>query len=191
MSDNAGKLTLMCVRAQTVIRLALMVSSVLQTACINAFEKLTEANMTSPESERTVAFLVEQLDASASSAQIAGLFIQVCQEIEAALVPIVGQRGVDALFARSLQLSAKSHAWLNPSAEGIPVLFDARALREAIALRSAPEAAAGACFLLQNFCDLLAKLVGRSLTERLLRAPWLIFLNNSGPQGSNNKQASG
>ncbi|MDC8785189.1 hypothetical protein [Roseateles koreensis] len=191
MSDSAGKLPLMCAGAQTLIRLAFMVRSVLQTACISAFETLTEGNMTSPESERTVAFLVEQLDASASSAQIAGLFIQVCQEIEAALVPIVGQRGVTALFARSLQLSAKSHAWLNPRAEGIPVLFDPRALREAISLQSGPEAAAGTCFLLQNFCDLLAKLVGRSLTERLLRAPWLIFLSNSGPLGFNNKQPSG
>ena len=170
----------MCAGAHTLIRLSVMVRSVLQTACISAFETLTQANMTSPESERAVAFLVEHLDAGASSVQIAGLFTQVCQEIEATLVPIVGQRGVAALFARSLQLSAKSFAWLNPTSEGVPLLFDSRAMREVIALRPSPEAAAGTCLLLQNFCDLLAKLVGRSLTERLLRAPWLIFVSNSG-----------
>jgi hypothetical protein len=141
--------------------------------------------MTSPESDQTVAFLAQHLDAGASSAQIAALVGRVCREIDLALVPIVGQRGVAAMFARSLQLAAKSQAWLMSGESGaalVPVAFDPAALCAVIARQTRPEAAAGACLLLQTFCELLAKLVGLSLTERLLRTPWLTFLSGTAAQ---------
>lgn len=141
--------------------------------------------MTSPESVQTVAFLAEHLDAGASSAQIAGLVRRVCREIDLALTPIVGQRGVAAMFARSLQLSAKSQPWLAIDASGasaLPVTVDPTVLCALIAQQARPEAAAGACLFLQTFCELLAKLVGRALTERLLRTPWLTFLSGSDAQ---------
>ncbi|MCV2356481.1 hypothetical protein LNV09_20260 [Paucibacter sp. B2R-40] len=151
--------------------------------------------MTSPESDQTVAFLAQHLDAGASSAQIAKLVCRVCREIEFALVPIVGQRGVAALFARSLQLSAKSHHWLkdakvgadsdsgicggeNPATSSVTPA----ALCTMIERQTRPEAAAGACLFLQTFCELLAKLVGRALTERLLRTPWITFLSGAAAQ---------
>ncbi len=132
-----------------------------------------------------MAFLAQHLDAGASSAQIAALVGRVCREIDLALVPIVGQRGVAAMFARSLQLSAKSQPWLMLDASGasvVPVAFDPAVLCALIAQQAPPEAAAGACLLLQTFCELLAKLVGRALTERLLRTPWLTFLSGTAAQ---------
>lgn len=138
--------------------------------------------MTKPESEQTVAFLAEHLDPGTSSAQIAKLAGRVCQEIELALVPIVGQRGVAALFARSLHLSVKTHSWLSGGECGLPLAFNAAALCSVIGSQARPEAVAGACLFLQTFCELLAKLVGRALTERLLRTPWITFLSGSAAQ---------
>lgn len=151
--------------------------------------------MTSPESDQTLAFRAQHLDAGATAPQIARLVERVCHEISLALVPIVGQRGVAALFARSLQLSAKSHPWLSglsanmgtgmssgKSADGMPAEFNPSALSALIATQPRSEAAVGACHLLQTFFELLAKLVGRSLTERLLRTPWLIFLSGTAAQ---------
>jgi hypothetical protein len=153
--------------------------------------------MTSSASDQSLAFLAQHLDARANSAQLARLVSRVCQEIDLALTPIVGQRGVAALFARSLQLSAKSHPWLSGAGGGngttssqdkdgsrasVPVEFSASALRGVIAQQSQAEAVAGSCLLLQTFCDLLAKLVGRALTERLLRTPWITFLSGTAAQ---------
>ncbi|MCV2360578.1 hypothetical protein LNV08_16510 [Paucibacter sp. TC2R-5] len=145
--------------------------------------------MTSSESDHTLAFLAEHLDAGADAAQIARLFGRVCQEINLALVPIVGQRGVAALFARSLQLGAKSHPWMSDagtpasnSSGPVPVNFDTAAFCALTARQTRPEAAAAACLLLQTFYELLGKLVGRSLTDRLLRTPWLTFLSGSAAQ---------
>ena len=129
-----------------------------------------------------MAFLAEHLDAAASSAQIAKLAGRVCQEIELALVPIVGQRGVAALFARSLQLSVKTHPWLNGGENGAALAFNAAAFCSALSAQARPDAVAGACLLLQTFCELLANLVGRALTDRLLRTPWLTFLSGTAAQ---------
>jgi hypothetical protein len=129
-----------------------------------------------------MAFLAQHLDAGASSSQITKLIGRVCQEIELALVPIVGQRGLAALFARSLHLSVKTHPWLSGGESGLPLAFNSAALCAVIAQQARPEAMAGACFFLQTFCELLVKLVGRELTERLLRTPWLTFLSGSAAQ---------
>ncbi len=88
-----------------------------------------------------MAFLAQHLDAGASSAQIAALVGRVCREIDLALVPIVGQRGVAAMFARSLQLSAKSQPWLMLDASGasvVPVAFDPAVLCALIAQQVPP-----------------------------------------------------
>jgi hypothetical protein len=135
--------------------------------------------MTSPESDQTLAFLAKHLDAGASSAEIAALVGKVCAELDLVLAPIIGKRGVAAMFTRSLHLTAKRHAWLSGGETGTPAEFDATALRHLIEQQARPEAAAGGVALLQNFCELLAKLVGHALTERLLRTPWLTFMSGT------------
>ena len=144
-----------------------------------------------PESDQNLTMLARHLDASASSAQIAELLGRVCNEIDLSLNPILGQRGTAALFARSLQLSAKKCPWLNGEpklAEGggpvrgevaAPVAFKPAALCALVALQSSPQAAEGACLFLQIFHELLVSLVGLALTERLLRTPWLTFLSGT------------
>ena len=113
--------------------------------------------------------LSRQVAAGASAAQIASAVTSTWQAIEAALWPIVGKAGVAALFQRSLLLAAKSHPWL-PS-ESTLVLDIAR-LQAVLARQPSDVAADGGGAVLQSFHDLLATLVGPSLTARLLGSVW-------------------
>ena len=55
--------------------------------------------------------------------------------------------------------------------EGIPTAIDLATLKSVLAQQSSADAA-GDGALLQTFYDLLASLVGPSLTERMLRSIW-------------------
>lgn len=108
----------------------------------------------------------------ASAAQIASALGLIALELDAALSPIVGLRGVQALWQRSLHLTAAAHPWLaSGQAAGLTVL-ELPQLATAVAQRDGGEAAAAVNALLQAFHDLLASLIGLSLTERLLRTVW-------------------
>lgn len=108
----------------------------------------------------------------------------IWRDVQAALAPIVGERGVAALYKRSLHLACGDHPWLNAAFEDdVPLLFDA--LRRALAQRTAAEAAAGHGALLQLFHDLLTSLIGSSLTERLLGSPPVVnFSSGAAAQDS-------
>jgi hypothetical protein len=88
------------------------------------------------------------------------------REIDAALSPIIGQRGVAALLGRSLQLTMTTHAWL-PQAATEPDTVPA--LHAALLQQTAVDARAAQAALLQNFRDVLGRLIGASLTDRLLQ----------------------
>lgn len=94
------------------------------------------------------------------------------QQIDATLSPILGQRGVTALYQRSLHLASAPHPWLAGTQQDLQAAMDLDALKMAIAQRSPADAAAAGGHLLQTFHGLLASLVGPSLTERLLRPVW-------------------
>lgn len=112
---------------------------------------------------------------AADAAQIAEKMAETWQQIDAALSPIVGQRGVAALYARSLQVTARLHPWLAGQPDAAIVAMNLAGMKSAMAQQSGAEAAAGGAALLANFHDLLAGLVGPSLTERLLRSVWANF----------------
>jgi hypothetical protein len=94
-------------------------------------------------------------------------------EINAALHPIIGQRGVAALYHRSLALTAPARPCLAPLlAPTLPASLDPAALQAVLARLDAAEAAATGCALFDTFRALLASLVGAALTDRLLHAVW-------------------
>jgi len=98
--------------------------------------------------------------------------VDILLRIDAALNPIVGRRGVAALLQRSLHLSAQTHPWLLPLDAELPMGVDVAPLHKAL-VRQAPAAAAeGVDHLVHTFHELLASLVGASLSERLLRPVW-------------------
>lgn len=116
---------------------------------------------------------IDQLaGASMDAARTGDTAAIIWRRIEGALWPIIGHAGVAALFKRSLYLARGEHPCL-------AVMFDAKCapndfvlLRETLAQQPDAAAAAAHAGLLRVFVGLLTNLIGRSLTERLLRSVW-------------------
>jgi hypothetical protein len=126
------------------------------------------------ESRRIAVTLAEQVSEGADAARVADHVLAVWKQVEDVLTPIIGQRGVAALYRRSLYLAARDHPWLArlQLQEADPPAVDVAALRSALAQQDPDAAAAGGGALLQTFHELLASLVGPSLTGRLLATAW-------------------
>ena len=118
--------------------------------------------------------------ASDDAAKIADTLGITYAQIEAALTPVIGSLGVAALCKRSVYLAGQTHPWLLGSHENLQAPMDLAALKSAIAGQDNVEAAAGAALLLQTFNEVLTRLVGASLTERLLSSVWS-HLSSSAP----------
>jgi len=126
----------------------------------------------SAEGLRWPASLADRVTDGADAGQVADAVVAIWLEIDQVLHPIIGQRGVAALYNRSLHLAAVTYPWLAIDKPGFPVQVDPSALRSALAQRTAAEAAVGGNALFHAFHELLASLVGASLTDRLLRSVW-------------------
>ena len=108
----------------------------------------------------------------ASAGQIADAIGAIWQEIDQSLHPVIGHRGVAALYNRSLHLAAADYPWLAMGHQGVLAAVDPSALKAALEQQAAAEAAIAGLALFQSFHDLLASLVGASLTDRLLHSVW-------------------
>jgi hypothetical protein len=128
--------------------------------------------MESHPGSEIVAALAHRVDHGADAAQIADAIASIWQEIDAALAPIIGKRGVTALYRRSLHLSSADHSWMAGLHEGPATAIDLTALKSALAQQDSAQAAAGGGVLLHRFHELLITLVGASLTGQLLRPVW-------------------
>lgn len=103
-----------------------------------------------------------------ASADVAAAASATWRAIDAALRPILGARGVEALYWRSLHLAAATQPWLLEAVDPTEAAIDLEALAAALAARPADSAEAGSRMLLDQFEQLLVSLVGASLTARLL-----------------------
>ena len=115
----------------------------------------------------------------ADAAGIAEAIVALCEQVGSELAPIIGQRGVAALYTRSLYLATAAHPWLELQAEPQGSM-DLSALKTAIAGQPSADAAAGGVAVLQTFHALLTSLIGASLTDRLLDAVWVHHSPSSG-----------
>ena len=110
---------------------------------------------------------------SVDPARIADVLVSILREVEAALAPVIGLRGVALLYRRTLYLSPNFQPLLAVTldkAQGLPTSLDFNALRAMLAQHSGADAITDGTALLQTLYDLLIELVGLSLTERLLRS---------------------
>lgn len=89
-----------------------------------------------------------------------------------ALTPIVGPRGVAALYKRSLFLTSHEHPVLLGLHLDVQHDTGLSALTATLMPLSETEAAQVGAALLLSFYELLASLIGPSLTERVLRSLW-------------------
>lgn len=108
----------------------------------------------------------------ADTARIADTAISTWRDIDAALSPIIGQRGVAALYKRSLDLTRADYPWLAAVHDAALQPGEFAALRTALLQRTSTDAAAANGALLRTFGNLLSNLIGGSLTERLLGFVW-------------------
>jgi hypothetical protein len=95
-------------------------------------------------------------------------------QISARLKPVIGSHGVDVLFSRTLYLAARSYPWLGVAGDrqlGAPSVDIVRAR---LGRQQAPVAAVAGCEFLFIFTELLATLIGDSLTDRLLDPVWAL-----------------
>ena len=118
------------------------------------------------------AFLAHAVASGASAAQLADTICVTCNDLDTALAPIIGKRGVAALYRRSLHLASRVHSGLAAAHAGPPLVMDIDVLRAALAQQSAGDTAASGLLVLKTFHELLVALIGAPLAERLLQSVW-------------------
>ncbi len=128
--------------------------------------------MESQTSSRILATLAARTRNGTGEGGTAPCVVALCAEIGAALTPIIGPRGVAALYKRSLFLAGRTHPALLGLQENVQAAMDLSSLEAALTPLSDAEAAHVGGALLIAFYELISSLVGPSLTERLLRSLW-------------------
>ena len=121
---------------------------------------------------RILATLSARASREVGPGRIAAGVVELCTGVASALTPIVGPRGVAALYKRSLHLASQEHASLRGLQEQVQSEMELAPLRERLATLTDADAALVGGALLVTFYELLGSLVGPSLTERLLRSLW-------------------
>ena len=92
--------------------------------------------------------------------------------VETQLVPVIGARGLEVLFRRALHQTTAAFPWLAASVDRRGSAGVLPSLTACLAAEHAATAAEAAYVLLLTFAELLATLIGESLTERLLAPVW-------------------
>lgn len=128
--------------------------------------------MGSQHTESITSRLASRVEQGAVAAQLADVVVSTWSAASAALTPVLGQRGVAALYWRCLHLVGPQHPWLAALHDRSPSQPDIEALRDALVRQSTAHAAAGGAALLQTLDDLLGSLVGPALTNQLLQHVW-------------------
>ncbi|MDI1261269.1 hypothetical protein [Aquabacterium sp.] len=121
------------------------------------------------EAPSTKAILAQLAANGAHAAQAASIAVTTWTAMDVALSPIIGQRGFAALYKRSLQLTRVEFPCLATVQDSVLQLAEFSVLHAVLAQQSSATAAAASAALLENFYDILTTLIGRSLTDRLLR----------------------
>lgn len=109
-------------------------------------------------------------DVDAAAAALA--VVAVWRDAERALQPVIGARGVVALFNRSVHVAASAHPWLERAGQDPAAPLDLEALQSILLAQGAQQALAAGNKLLDQLHRLLEQLIGEGLTERLLRTAW-------------------
>jgi hypothetical protein len=122
------------------------------------------------EARRIQATIADLAAVGTDAERIAAIAASTWREIHKVLSPVIGPGGVAALYQRALYMTRSAYPALTGVREDPMRPDDFAALRLALAQQTAEQVAAANGALLQAFCDLLANLIGISLTERLLRS---------------------
>ena len=98
--------------------------------------------------------------------------LAVWRGMAAQLEPVIGARGVDALFGRALHLTGRQHPWLATAGVRGSSATALNHVEQQLAAQQAAQATEAAQALLTGFTELLATMVGDALVNRLLAPAW-------------------
>jgi hypothetical protein len=104
---------------------------------------------------------------------VAEATLSTWHQIVARLSPVIGARGVDALFGRSLYLTSTVFPLLAIAGDQEDRASVLASIKTRLAGSQTNTAAEASYTLLTTFVELLTNLIGESLTERLLGPVWL------------------
>jgi len=135
--------------------------------------------MENPRIGWAITALADQVRLSTDAHDIANTITLVWNGIDLALRPIIGKRGVDALFRRCIEVTALSYPWIAAVSTDVQSAMDLDALREVLLSQEPTHFAAASDAMLTQFHAMLAELIGLSLTERLLRPVLDPLLNDT------------
>lgn len=128
--------------------------------------------MKSEQSSISAEILAHKVAQGEDADSIADSVTQAWRQADAVLTPLIGHRGVAALYQRSMHATAITTPWLAACYQGIQHEMQLGLLKDTLAQRSSAEAAIASTELFRTFHDLLASLIGQSLTARLLQSVW-------------------
>lgn len=118
---------------------------------------------------------IQRLVVSQPGVSVADVSVSLWIRLAAELVLLIGDGGFLPLYRRSVQLSAANFPWLQPASEEVPLESGSTrfaGLKRSIDGRDADEASQASAFLLNTFIDMLARLIGETLTIGILRSAW-------------------
>lgn len=132
---------------------------------------------------RAMALLADRVATNADASQIADAIGAAWHDLDLNLSPVLGRRGVAALYKRSLHLNTVAYPWLAQVREAAHanLAIDVAPLRAMLGERSEAEAAETGAALIHTFTELLSTLIGASLSERLLDSVWALPSNGGPP----------
>lgn len=125
---------------------------------------------------RAMALLADRVATNADARQIADAIGAAWHDLDLSLSPVLGRRGVAALYKRCLHLNTVAYPWLAQVREAAhaSLAIDVAPLRAMLGERSEAEAAETGAALIHTFTELLSTLIGASLSERLLDSVWAL-----------------
>lgn len=105
---------------------------------------------------------------------VAEVSIRLWQQLAVALNQIIGERGVESLYARSLHQSQKQFAWLTLQAPQAQETMSTAmsTLRGDLQGQPVLQACSASTAMLTHFITTLVLLIGELLTNSILRQAW-------------------
>ncbi|MGK5006183.1 hypothetical protein [Janthinobacterium sp. LB2P70] len=110
--------------------------------------------------------------------------IRLWEQLSTELSQIIGERGVESMYARSLHQSQKQFSWLTPhSPQALAAAM--AALRTSLASQADTVACTASTAMLMHFIDTLILLIGELLTNSILLKAWGDdVVNNAGTESN-------
>lgn len=92
------------------------------------------------------------------------------RQIDLALTPIIGRRGILAIYKKALNITRNDFPWLAVVSEGDAAFDNFASLQSVLAQQTSAAVMAANLALHRSFNKLLVSLIGESLSERLLQS---------------------